>query len=452
VERDRGRADARGRWRRALPPLILVVTPQTEQLARSKWSRRSWPRTIALEFVDVFSNPQRDASYLGNPSPTEFERRWQAQTASVHDTGPESQLKAGHSRVHRRWTRHQVPTNQPSQLRSLTNHVFAVNLVVLCREDVRRVSNWFVSVDIGWEQPAVPIPLPHRLVQGAFHRALRHGRRVVWSRVTELVFGVLAAVGPLWITLSGLTEESRLFGIFLLVALFVAGGLRVLVAAREIREAERVRRKVIENVLGKLHKEVFHDSPDFRLTLFVKDSAADVIVRSRNGQVRREKMLIPYARRQANGLDPTCTKTRIYYPEQCKSVTATAWRRCSAAPNDFREGQWGAYIYSFPEFSSREMMVDYYVNTLGIDSGIVNRLSDHMISVRWILSLPLLNYDGRGFFALLSVDSTADLRQRRENDSEADVTRDGRQVVDIKMPILERYLDGARSVLSGIEL
>jgi hypothetical protein len=252
---------------------------------------------------------------------------------------------------------------------------------------------------------------PHWFVQSWPHQRLRECYfRLSAARVPDVLFMTVAS-GTAFLNVIRLGAAPLLrvvaFGLlFALVALVV---WRVIVLARTGGE-EGVRQKVVFACLKLLHEEVFEDSDHFRLTFFVRDPLF------RQGWSEHQEILVPYLRKKPGGGNPTRFNSRVYYRLDSFAVTAIAWCHPGEMKERLKSADFELFLNPFPrQFQTRAEMIQHYVDVLKIDKRVVDRISDEMISVVAILSLPLVDGDGQ-VFGLISIDSTAPFSLYRPSD------------------------------------
>lgn len=287
------------------------------------------------------------------------------------------------------------------------------------------------------------IPFPERLLQSWLHKRLREIRlRFSWGGALTVAFALVSALGTLYLTIALLPPAQKRAGWLLFAALTVLALLNVVAIVREGTSTERLRREMMCALLRLLHERVFHNSPHFRLTLFIRDPVALARVRKGNGDWVSEPILVPFLRRQAGQNDYGASGTRVYYPLSSTAATAKAWNMATRARQDLRTGAFGGYLIQLEQFASRHQLEDYYQRVLGVSPEVTRRLSEYMVGVVQILSFPLVDNDGDPMF-LLSVDSY----QNFWNDEDGTAIARGSGAVSIDKGILVGYLEGVRQLL-----
>jgi hypothetical protein len=285
------------------------------------------------------------------------------------------------------------------------------------------------------------LPLPEGFLQGRIHKFIRSvALRFSWGAALTVVFALLSTLGTLYLTVAVLPEGQQRIGWWLLVILLCIAALKLVALFMESRSVERLRREMLCELLRLFHQHVFRGSSDFRVTLFIVDPVATAPVRRMDHRTERERILVPLLRRQAGRTDYD-PDSRIYYPLSCRAPTALAWNRASELVR--RRGQDPWWLTQLTVFETRRQMEDYYENELEVAPEITRRLSDYMVDVLQILSLPIVD-DGGDPVCLLSVDSRANFRN---DDGGNGGAAQGSGVVTIDYDTLVAYLAGVRRLL-----
>lgn len=245
------------------------------------------------------------------------------------------------------------------------------------------------------------IPCPSPLIQTWAHRQIR--TLVLITDVVSLgdaTVLVLALITPL-VLASDPATDWPIWGWLCVVALAIVGLLTGIGHWRKATRRSALRLDVINTLLHSLHDQVFDNSPDFRFTYFIRDPVFCIRTARKN-----EDILVPLVRRES-GQDEF---SRCYYPLSSNAVTAKAWKNATRTEADLEARSFRTLTQAFPRFRavnddarSRRNMEQYYRNTLRVDDRVLERISDYMIDVVEIISIPIADYQGNPV-GLLSID------------------------------------------------
>lgn len=292
---------------------------------------------------------------------------------------------------------------------------------------------------------------PHFVIQSLLHRLLRKLYfRIHWRTIVEGFTYVAFGISGVLISVLSSPENFKYVGWGVLILAVMLLGLRIYTAISLSDDPGKLRQRVILGLLVLLHEKLFR-TDDFRLTIFIEDPILKVgLKRSKDQRQsnRSEHIIIPYVRHESGRCGNSADVSRAYYPITSRAVTAIAWLRSLSSQAEGLVSDFKSCVEILPRFTSREEMKNHYLAELSVEEGLVKRISDYMLDVVQIFSIPIVNKRGGPIF-LLSIDCK---KYVNFNGLNLDFNLlDEEEIVDIDIEILAAYLYTLRAVLQDLD-
>lgn len=290
------------------------------------------------------------------------------------------------------------------------------------------------------------IPLSHTRVQGPLHRTLR---RIAywfnWKTLANALFAIVAILGVPTLTI--FSADWGWWSTVLIILLVVTLGVRLIAALHGPQSKQTMRRRVVGSWLQLMHKYVFGNSADFRLTFLVRDP---IVREIKPGTKDAYDILVPFIRHQsgehASNEDFDNFRTRCYFPRYSNAAAADAWDKALEAKEGIDVNEIESFVTRAEDFENTDQMKSHYKDVLNIEEHIVDRLnSEYMKDVKEIFTVPIV--DGRGrMMGLLSIDS-----KRHFSFPATQESAPAGNVQTINAEQLALWINVMRQVLSDIE-
>lgn len=222
---------------------------------------------------------------------------------------------------------------------------------------------------------------------GVAHRAYSKLRRwfpiVIWDGLASLAITISGTA----VAFSGKPSTSQKAWLIGGLALFLLFKILFWIGRYSDRKLRnQIKVSIIKGILQKTCETIVKSEVEPRITWFEPDPI-------------HPRIISPTIRIGDHGAKPKS----VHYAE-CVGITGLAHARPLKI-----------WVHKFPIFKNRDDMENYYLSTLKMPKSTVDKISDHMVNVRTIVSIGIARNDTNESMGVLSIDFLEEWKQSNVN-------------------------------------